>query len=379
MTNKELQNIIKEYTDKQRRYIFINATRDYKEVDKLFEKYNKEVEKIYSKYVKGVYKADEVFRVVPSTPLHIELNKLTLSFQSSLYSTITTNIFNSFSVATANFSTLTDGIFPNTLSDIKKEYRQVNEKAREQFINRNIKDGRTLKGRCWLLSKQYLRDIEDSIAIGINKGDSAKNIGKRLQTFITDIEAKREEIANIKDDRLRKDLERKLPKPNVHKPKINVKYHSEMLARNETNLAYRSADRNKMLSLPQVVGMHIKVSNSHQDWLNEYWIPKNGDKIEVCDAMTGKYPTSFDWKGWHPNCKCYSTPILKTLDELADDIIKLGKGENVNNDSANSVKDIPANAKQWIKENYDRISEYSNPPYWWSDNIELINKVVNNE
>lgn len=377
MTNKELQKIIKEYTDKQRRYIFINATRDYKEVNKLFEKYNKEVEKIYSKYVKGVYKADEVFRVVPNTPLHTELNKLTLSFQNALYSTITTNIFNSFSVATANFSTLTDGIFPNTLSDIKKEYRQVNEKAREQFINRNIKDGRTLKGRCWLLSKQYLRDVEDSIAIGINKGDSARNIGKRLQTFITDIEAKREEIANLKDDRLRKDLERKLPKPNIHKPKINVKYHCEMLARNETNLAYRSADRNKMLSLPQVVGMHIKVSNSHQDWLNEYWIPKNGDKIEVCDAMTGKYPISFEWRGYHPNCKCYSIPILKTLDELADDIIKLGKGEKVNNESINSVKDIPANAKQWIKENYDRISGYSNPPYWWSDNIELINKVVN--
>lgn len=378
MTNKELENIVKEYTAKQRRFLSLVVTRKDIEIEKIFEEHNKEVEKIFNKFVKGKYREQDaqLFLRSPDALLAKELNNLSLSLQNSLYAHVTSNIMQGFKVATDNFSDITNAIFPNTLSNIKKEYSQINDKAVSKFINRDIQSGRTLKGRCWLLSKQYLRDVNDTIAIGISKGDSAVNIGKRLRLFIEDIEAKNKEIAQIEDSKLKKDLQNRQPKPKPHKRVTNVKYHCEMLARNETNLAYRNAEQDKFDSLDQVVGFRIQVSNSHLEWLEKYWRPRYGDEIEVCDAMAGDYPKWFRWNGWHVSCKDIRIPILKTQEELAKDIIKLTKGEKVDNNSVNKVASLPNNALLWIKSNYNRISGYSNPPYWWVDNIETINKIM---
>ena len=41
--------------------------------------------------------------------------------------------------------------------------------------------------------------------------------------------------------------------------------------------------------------------------------------FDICDELKGDYPKDFKFTGWHPHCRCYATPLLKTPEELAAD------------------------------------------------------------
>lgn len=69
---------------------------------------------------------------------------------------------------------------------------------------------------------------------------------------------------------------------------------------------------------------------------------------------------------WGSNCRCYTTYILKSDEEFWNDIMS-GK----NNESINTVDDVPDNFKKWLSENKERIdkAEKKNTlPYFLRDN-----------
>lgn len=69
---------------------------------------------------------------------------------------------------------------------------------------------------------------------------------------------------------------------------------------------------------------------------------------------------------WGSNCRCYTTYILKTDEEFWDDIMS---GEN--NESINTVDDVPDNFKKWLSENKERIDKAEKKgtlPYFLRDN-----------
>lgn len=69
---------------------------------------------------------------------------------------------------------------------------------------------------------------------------------------------------------------------------------------------------------------------------------------------------------WGSNCRCYTTYILKTDEEFWDDIMS---GEN--NESINTVDDVPDNFKKWLSENKERIDKSEKKgtlPYFLRDN-----------
>lgn len=372
MTQKELNNIIKRYVNEQRKFINGVFKKKDAKLEKIFKEHQKEVERIYSKYIEDRYNLGDIFRIQDNRTIHKELLIIKESFQTQLYNHISSRIFHAWSISTMHTSDLFKSVYPNSLKELKSEYKAVNIAASNQFIKRDISKGRTLKGRVWLLSNQYLRDIEDTINIGINSGDSAKNIGNKLALYIQDKEAKINAISNLKDSNVKRLLESRID----NKKKVSIKRHAELLAANETNLAYRNAEQERHDNLDMIVGYELKVSNSHLEWLKKVWIPRYGSRIEVCDAMAGKYPKAWRWNGNHPNCKCYKVPILKSIEELAKDNVKLARGEEIDNKSKNTIKNIPRQAQTYIKNNFDRFNGYSNPPYWWVDNIKIINKIV---
>lgn len=66
----------------------------------------------------------------------------------------------------------------------------------------------------------------------------------------------------------------------------------------EINKEYRRSDIIRWRKQDFVIGYEIKTSNNPQ---------YDG---EICNRLSGKYPKSFNWDGWHEGCHCYIVPIL---------------------------------------------------------------------
>jgi hypothetical protein len=135
------------------------------------------------------------------------------------------------------------------------------------------------------------------------------------------------------------------------------------LARTETNMAYRTSDHTRWLQMDFVVGIEIRLSNNHT---------LNGRPFyDICDELKGKYPKTFKFTGWHPQCRCFATSILKTREEMKADNERIMNGEELTTDSVNSVTDVPENFKGWVEENAARIAKAGNKsslPYFMADN-----------
>lgn len=130
------------------------------------------------------------------------------------------------------------------------------------------------------------------------------------------------------------------------------------LARTETNMAYRTSDYTRWQQLDFVVGIEIRTSNNHPI-------------ADICDDLAGRYPKDFKFTGWHPQCRCHAVSILKTPEEMEADNERIMNGEDLNGESINTVRDVPNNFKDWVKENDSRIA-MSNArgtlPYFLNDN-----------
>ena len=128
-----------------------------------------------------------------------------------------------------------------------------------------------------------------------------------------------------------------------------------------------------------VVGYEIKLSGNH----NCKGVPK-GRYYDICDQLAGKYPKDFEWNGWHPVCRCYKIPILKTEEEFW-----AWDGRSVaSSDSVNRVKDVPDNFKKWVISNQQRIDDSKkrgtlpyflkdNPSYLKDDKINISHLLLN--
>ncbi|MEG0033092.1 MAG: hypothetical protein RR689_02180, partial [Mucinivorans sp.] len=82
-------------------------------------------------------------------------------------------------------------------------------------------------------------------------------------------------------------------------------------------------------------------------------------------------PTSFVFTGWHPQCRCYVIPILKTDEEFwAWD----ERGE-APAESVNTVRDLPQGFKNYVAKNDKGIKEAlkrGTATYWVRDNLTMI-------
>ena len=80
--------------------------------------------------------------------------------------------------------------------------------------------------------------------------------------------------------------------------------------------------------------------------------------------MEGKYPKSFKFIGWHPNCRCYAVPIIANE----------GTGKDWWEDAENEITELPSGFTRWMKENQDRIKKAQKRgtlPYWIVENKQL--------
>ena len=253
------------------------------------------------------------------------------------------------------------------LEQMKEEQREKmmaqNLAARDAFIARK-EDGLNLSQKVWNYSGQMRDAIESSLEFGIWEGRSAAEIARDLKQYLVypdklfrRIRIKAEEEGKEDKFRLSKAAAAFHPGQGMYRSSYK---NALRLALNETNIAYRKADTMRRVGLNFVVGIEVHLSNNH----NCKGVPE-GEFFDICDLLQGKYPPDFEFVGWHPACRCWTSTILNTEDEFFRD------SDGVYRGSVNEVKGVPPQFKKWLEENKDRITKAEKRgklPYFLRDN-----------
>lgn len=241
-------------------------------------------------------------------------------------------------------------------------YFETNPESLKAFQERKD-NGMNLSTRVWNLSEQYKRELEESITAAIAPGTSAMQLAAQVKQYLKEPDKRFRRIKEKMSDgsikwHLSNPAKAYHPGQGVYRSSAR---NAQRLARTEINMSYRTAEQKRWEQFDFVVGYEIKTT-------------QNGHHVEdICDDLAGKYPKSFKFRGWHPQCLCYCIPILKTEDEFwADDDAK----------SVNEITDVPQGFKEWIRDNEDRINvaeERSSLPYFIRDNREDVEYILHPE
>lgn len=220
-----------------------------------------------------------------------------------------------------------------------KHYYQANSDQLKAFQRRRER-GLNLSAKLWNQSQVYKDSLEATISTAIEKGMSAVTLSKRISKYLNDWPS------------LQADYQEKFGKAtNCY----DCEYRSIRLARNEINIAYRTAEQLRWQQFDFILGYKIKLSGSHP-------------RYDICDDLVGDYPKDFKFVGFHPNCLCYTVPIVMSEDEYWSD-----DREN----SPNKIISPPDNFNKWVYDNSQRIHKAKSRgtlPYWIRDNYGLVEK-----
>lgn len=254
-------------------------------------------------------------------------------------------VYNGISDEWKNSNTLQDllakrviGTFTRKIADAKqKAYFEHNNAAKKAFMERKIK-GLGLSERIWNQRADVKEALEKSLSVGIEKGMSAVKLSKKVSKYLNDYPS------------LAKDYKKKFGKAITIQ---NCEYRSVRLARNEINMAYRSAEQERWARMDYIKGKEIKTTNN----------PSH--KHDMCDLLAGVYPSDFYWTGWHVNCMCYAVPVIMREEEFW---AKKRDDKQI---------DVPHNFKAWVDDNKQKIAE--NKPVFYSQNKKYFNEKVEEE
>ena len=224
---------------------------------------------------------------------------------------------------------------------------QEHSDALEAFQKR-VEKGLGLSDKLWNQAESYVKGLEDAISCGIKKGTSAVTLSKRISKYLKDFPSLCKDYKSMFGSASRAE---------------DCEYRSIRLAATEISMAYRRAENLRWKDMDFVVGYEIKLSDNH----NCKGVPA-GRFRDICDELAGSYPKGFQWSGWHPFCRCYKVPILKTEEEFWE---WDGRGE-VSTQSVNEVKNVPKGFNQWVDRNIHRAKSWESTPYFIGDNEDFI-------
>lgn len=237
-----------------------------------------------------------------------------------------------------------------------------NTDAMEAFVKRT-ENGLNLSDRVWNTTKQLRSEMELAMTVSIGQGESASAISRKVRQYLNNPDKL---FRRIKDEegnlKLSKAAKAYHPGQGVYRSSAK---NAMRLARSEPNIAYRTSDFERWSQMDFVLGVEINLSRSHPEY-------------DICDILAGRYPKGFVFKGWHPQCFCFATPILADIDELdkIEEAMEAGKPYH----SPNEVTDMPKNFKEWAAENKERIEKAQKRgtlPYFIKDNKKTVEKIIN--
>jgi len=205
------------------------------------------------------------------------------------------------------------------------------EKAAAVFIDRKVR-GINLSERVWRLEAGLKVQIETVLQLAILDGKSAIETANELKKYLKNPDTLFRRVRDAKG-KLQLSQAAKFYKPGIGVYRSPYK-NAHRLVRNEINNAYRRADWEQMQDLDFVTGYRIQLSNNHP-------------VTDICDTLKGIYPKSFQWSGWHVQCRCHMIKEIISLDQFA----KMERGEF----SPVQTTKLPEMIKCWVEDNKHRF------------------------
>lgn len=241
-----------------------------------------------------------------------------------------------------------------------KKMQDRNLDALSAFQGRKVA-GMDLSQRVWRYVGQFRDQLETALDVGLGEGRSAQQLARDVKQNLREPDRL---FRRVRDKRgnlvLSKAARAYHPGQGVYRSSVK---NAQRLTRSEINMAYRESDFLRWQQLDFVVGFEIHRSN-HEPLC----------KCKMCDRLQGRYPKTFKFKGWHPQCMCYAVPILmdeETFDEneLGDLKAALRGTEYKKKQSRNLVTDVPDGFKEWVAENMEASAGWASTPYFIKDNF----------
>lgn len=241
-----------------------------------------------------------------------------------------------------------------------KKMQDRNLDALSTFQGRKV-GGMDLSQRVWRYVGQYRDQLETALDVGLGEGRSAQELARDVKKNLRDPDRL---FRRVRDKRgnlvLSKAVRAFHPGQGVYRSSVK---NAQRLTRSEINMAYRESDFLRWQQLDFVAGFEIHRSN-HEPLC----------KCKMCDRLQGRYPKTFKFKGWHPQCMCYAVPILmdeETFDEneLGDLKAALYGTEYKKKQAKNIVVDVPDGFKEWVAENMEASAGWASTPYFIKDNF----------
>ena len=328
-------------------------------VDELF---NRATVEVTNAAAKGTYNPDVPFTFADYPALNGLVQKVGKQLAAKVQAVIEQGSRNQWLFACKKNDGFINSIF-DTSKLPKSQLRKMQDRnldALSTFQGRKV-DGMNLSQRVWRTVGPYKIQMESALDVGLGEGRSAQQLARDVKQNLKDpnrlFRRVRDKRGNLQ---LSKAAQAFHPGQGVYRSSVK---NAQRLARTEINMAYRESDWARWQTLDFVVGFEIRRSN-HE--------PKC--KCDLCERLVGRYPKTFKFTGWHPQCMCVCVPILmdeETFDqnELADLKAALHGKEYQKQTAKNEVTDVPQGFKDWVADHIDAQENWGSTPYFIRDNF----------
>ena len=271
-------------------------------------------------------------------------DKLIKDLQKQILSTVSASVAYAWDLAEKK----NDELVKSVLGGQAVPHRRV--EGVKSFTARR-EQGLNLSDRVWKYTDQFKEELEMSLDLGLRDGLDAPAMSRAVREYLAEPNKLFRRVRDV-HGHLHLSSRAKAYHPGQGVYRSSYK-NALRLTATETNIAYRTADYERIQELDFVRGIEVCLSNNHT---------LNGKPFHcICDDFAGRYPKGFKFVGWHPLCRCY----VKTI--LSDDPFTP--------EDTPEVTEIPQGLKDWVANNGDRIDrafDQGRPAYWLRDNASTL-------
>jgi len=330
-----------------------------KRMQDILDSYEREITRLA-----GAVTADpgRPFRFADYPALKARYDKLIKDMGAELQQAVESGVMNEWSRADKKNDALAIGVVGSVHGAAARGCLRRNEEALTAFLGRKAA-GMTLSDRVWLYTNQYDAQIQAAIDVALIDGKSAAELSRDVRSYLVHPDTL---FRRVRDERgvlhLSQNAKAFHPGQGVYR---SAYMNARRMAATEINMAYRTSDYMRIQQMDFVVGIEVHLSGNH----NCKGVPP-GQFYDICDELQGRYPKTFKFTGWHPHCRCYTTTILKSREEMKEDAarIKEGKSPTKAENSPQAVTKLPDNFTKWLADNQQRVATAKRLPYFLKDN-----------
>lgn len=241
-----------------------------------------------------------------------------------------------------------------------------NNRALRAFQQREMQ-GMKLSDRVWKATQGMKLDMERAIEVALAEGVPAQKLSQRVRELLQEphklYRRVRDKNGNLK---LSQAAQQYHPGTGVYRSSYK---NAMRVARTEVNMAYQASDSERWKTSWWVKGIRICLSNNHT-CLNSKGKPE--PFVDICDELVGDYPADFNFTGWHPQCRCFATPITCSYADIREYYRRKRAGEDMSGYTPpGTITEPPEQFKRWLADNADRLAgaaQRGTTPYFVANN-----------